>query len=102
MMPLSSLLSGNLVQDRLPRLVLQQFPGQVGQALHPGRGIGDFAGRFLASAISSGRVETPSVGETAMNIGFSDTNPIGRKSFGTCKGTFGAAGCNDTKVDSTG
>ena len=44
----------------------------------------------------------PRVGETAMNIGFSATNPIGRKSFGTCKGTFGAAGCNATKVDSTG
>ena len=37
-----------------------------------------------------------------MNIGFSVTNPIGRKSFGTCSGTFGAAGRSDTKVDSTG
>ena len=37
-----------------------------------------------------------------MNIGFSETNPIGRKSFGTCNGTLGAAGCNATKVDSTG
>ena len=30
-----------------PRLVLQQLPGQVGQAPHPGRGIGDFAGTLL-------------------------------------------------------
>jgi hypothetical protein len=56
----------------------------------------------LASAISSGRVETPSDGETETNIGFSDTKPMGRKSFGTCRGTFGAAGRNDTKVESTG
>ena len=37
-----------------------------------------------------------------MNIGFSATNPIGRKSCGTWTGTFGAAGCKDTKVDNTG
>ena len=30
-----------------PRLVLQQFPGQVGQAPHAGGGIGDFAGTLF-------------------------------------------------------
>jgi hypothetical protein len=33
----------------------------------------------------------PRDGETAINIGFSATNPIGRKSCGTWIGTFGAA-----------
>ena len=37
-----------------------------------------------------------------MNIGFSATSPIGRKSCGTWTGTFGAAGRKDTKVDNTG
>jgi hypothetical protein len=44
----------------------------------------------------------PRDGETAINIGFSATNPIGRKSCGTWIGTFGAAGCKETKVDNTG
>src|SRR5262249_56442036 len=57
---------------------------------------------FLARAISSGRVEMPREGGTAINIGFSATNPIGRKSCGTWIGTFGAAGCKETKVDNTG
>src|SRR5262249_10774080 len=37
-----------------------------------------------------------------MNIGFSATNPIDKKSWGTCTGTFGAGGRKDTKVDNTG
>jgi hypothetical protein len=56
----------------------------------------------LARAISSGRVETPRDGETAINIGFSATNPIGKKSCGTWIGTFAAAGCKETNVDNTG
>ena len=43
----------------------------------------------MARAISAGRVEMPSDGETAINIGFSATNPIGKKSCGTWTGTFG-------------
>jgi hypothetical protein len=42
------------------------------------------------------------LGEAAINMGFSATKPIGRKSCGTFRGTFGAAGCSATKVDDTG
>ena len=41
------------------------------------------------NAKDAGRVEMPSDGETAINIGFSATNPIGKKSCGTWTLQFG-------------
>ena len=57
--------------------------------IEPDRAAPATPGAFLARAISAGRVEMPSDGETAINIGFSATNPIGKKSCGTWTGTFG-------------
>ena len=59
-------------------------------------------GSFLASAISSGSVLTPSVGFTATNIGFSVVKPIGKKSRGSFSGRFGAIDGSAAKVESAG
>ncbi len=59
-------------------------------------------GSFLARAISSGSVLMPSVGFTAMNIGFSMVNPIGTKSRGSRSGRLGATDGSEAKVESAG
>ena len=59
-------------------------------------------GFFLARSISSGSVETPSVGLTPMNIGCKAMMPTGRKSWGSLTGIFGATLGIATKVERLG
>ena len=59
-------------------------------------------GFVFASAISSGSVLTPSVGDAPTDIGWSEVKPIGMKSRGSISGRLGARPGRVRNVDSAG